>query len=174
MGVVTTVINAIWFALDVLLVIAFFLHGYKYYKASYGMSKKTFYISTAIAFPLALYVMFSAGYFGLTTGGFFNHDAFQGGKLIAIAQNAIMSILFISLFFSRKKAGHPIEGQSFYVALAKLFGTSLTVGIGEIVQNPTIHILAALVLICFIFDTWYTVLIYKELKANRINPWKRI
>ena len=104
---------------------------------------------------------------------YFENSAFEGGKLIAAVQNAAMSCLFVSLFFTRKKAGHPIEGQSFYAAVAKLVGTLLP-GIEYAMIHRGQYFAASFVLICLIFDTWYCVLLYKEIEAQGLNPLARV
>lgn len=154
--------------------LAFFKNGYKYFEEVYGISKKIFFSVSILAFALSFMVMITGGQFAMGISDYFANDSFQGAQLIALIQNAIMSVLFVTFFFTRKKAGHPVEGQSFYAAIAKLLGTSLSVGILYILLHPGVYFAASFILISFIFDSWYCVLVYKELKVNGINPLKRI
>ena len=106
---------------------------------------------------------------------YFNNDFFEAAKFIAFIQNAIMSILFVSFFYARKKNGHPIEGQSFTIAWTKMLGTSFTVGIFYLLDHPNNwQFVGIFVATSLIFDLWYAILIYKELKAHNISPFTRL
>lgn len=173
MGIVSTVINAVWCLFDIGLVVAFFKNGYPYFKESYGLPKWLFYCAGLAAFGLGFFIMISGGHFAASISDYFGNSAFEGAKLIADVQNAIMSVLFVSFFYTRKKAGHPIEGQSFYAAVAKLLGTFVP-GIEYCVIHADQPFPLALVIVCFLFDLWYCILIFKELRAQKINPLARI
>lgn len=165
--------NVIWFALDVALLVALCKNGPKYFAEEYGMKRGAFYGALVIAIALSELIMLAGGPF-FAPGDYFQNDIFESAKFIAMLQNAVMSILFVRMFYARKRNGHPIEGQSFYAALARLFGTSLTVGILHIALHPdNWYFIAIITATCFIFDLWYTVLIYREIKAQGINPFKR-
>ncbi|MCH3967195.1 MAG: hypothetical protein PHR15_01705 [Atopobiaceae bacterium] len=128
-----------------------------------------------MGFVLAFFIMFTGGDFFSHFSYFFDNSAREGAKFIAFIQNAIMSVLFIQMFYTRKHYGHPIDGQSFYIALTKFIGTSLTVGISFCMSHATDwYFVGSLNAVCFVFDLWYCVLIWKELKANGINPLKRL
>lgn len=165
--------NIIWFLLDVALLVALLRNGLKYFKEAYGMSRSAFYSATAIALVLSTLVMLVGGPF-FAPFDYFLGDIFEAAKFIAMIQNAVMSILFVQMFYSRKSMGRPIEGQSFYAGIARLFGTSLTVGILHIIVHPgNWYFITIISATCLIFDVWYSVLIYRELKSHGINPWTR-
>jgi len=171
-SVILVVINTIWMILDVLIVIATLKYGPKVYHEGFGINKKTFYIM----FLLGL--LFSFGIMLLGTKFFidlplFNHSAFEVGKVIAKIQNMVMSILFLVQFYQRKKEANPIKGQSFTIAWTKWIGTPLTVGLLGVITDPT-GFMAVIVGLTFICDTWYMVVIYRELYSLGINPWKRL
>ena len=84
-----------------------------------------------------------------------------------------MSILFVNTFYSRKKYNYSIDGQSFYSALLKFIGTSPTAGIYYILIHPdNWYFIGIFIFLCFIFDLLYCILIWNELKAKGINPFK--
>ncbi|MCT4451732.1 hypothetical protein EQK26_15215 (plasmid) [Lactiplantibacillus plantarum] len=102
-----------------------------------------------------------------------DHDTFNVGKVIALIQNMVMSILFLVQFYQRKNEGTSIAGQSFIIAFTKWIGTPLTVGLLAILTDPTGFMIVIVGLI-FICDTWYMLAIYNELKSQGINPLKRL
>lgn len=165
--------NAIWFLLDIALLVTLLRNGPKYFKEEYGMGRPAFYGATAIALVISALVMLMGGPF-FAPFDYFQGDIFEAAKFIAMLQNAVMSILFVQMFYTRKRMGRPIEGQSFYAGIARLFGTSLTVGILHIIVHPgNWYFITVISATCLIFDLWYTTLIYRELKANGINPFVR-
>lgn len=174
-GTVLTIINTVWMLCDIGIVTTYFVYGYKYLKKQYGITKTVFYISSILAFVLAFLLMYTGGPFFGNFGQYFKGDIFEGAQFIALIQNAIMSISFVSFFYSRKNSGAPIEGQSFYAAITKMLGTSFTVGIYYISQHPgTWHFMGVIILTSLIFDLWYSFLVYKELRSNGYNPLRRI
>lgn len=174
-GTVLTIINTVWMLCDIGIVTTYFVYGYKYFKKQYGITKTIFYISSLLAFMLAFLLMYTGGPFFGNFSQYFKGDIFEGAQFIALIQNAIMSISFVSFFYSRKNSGTPIEGQSFYAAITKMLGTSFTVGIYYISQHPgTWYFIGVIILTSLIFDLWYSFLVYKALKLNGYNPLKRI
>lgn len=172
-GLMTIIINTIWLICDVAILSTFLIYGYRYFKEQYLLTKSTFYMMTLIGFSICLLIMVVGGPF-FADFSYFNQDYFESAKFIAFIQNAVMSVLFVSFFYSRKANNHPIEGQSFTIAWSKLLGTSLTVGILYLSEHPdNWHFIGIFVLTAFIFDLWYAVLIFKELKAHHINPLTR-
>lgn len=173
-GIMTTVINSVWFICDIGILMTLLIYGYKYFKEQYQLKKATFYWMITVGFTICLLMMLVGGPF-FAEFTYFNNDYFESAKFIAFIQNAIMSILFVCFFYSRKAHNHPIEGQSFTIAWSKLIGTSLTVGISYSMAHPNNwYFIGIFIATSFIFDVWYAVLIFKELKANKINPFTRL
>ena len=169
------VINVIWMICDLGIVITHFKYGYKYAQEQYGVSKNVFYICSVIGFILAFAIMITGGSFFGRIEYWFACSPREGAKFIAFIQNAIMSVLFIQMFYTRKKYGHGVEGQSFWIAVTKFVGTSLTVGVSICMEHSYDYaFILSLVAICFVFDLWYCILIGKELKKEEINPLKRL
>lgn len=173
-GLMTKIINSIWLICDIGILITFLLYGYKYFKEQYDLKKPVFYAMTFIGFTLCLMIMLVGGPF-FADFSYFSNSYFESAKFIAFIQNAVMSVLFVSFFYSRKAQNHPIEGQSFTIALSKLIGTSLTVGISYTMAHPNNwYFIGIFVATAFIFDSWYAYLIYNELKRHHINPFTRL
>lgn len=173
-GLMTTIINSTWMLCDIGIFATFLLYGYKYFKEQYNLKKNVFYTMTFLGFTLCLLIMLVGGPF-LADFSYFNNNYFESAKFIAFIQNAIMSVVFVSFFYARKAKNHSIEGQSFTIAISKLIGTSLTVGISYSMAHPNNwYFIGIFVATSFIFDSWYAYLIYNELKRNQINPFKRL
>jgi len=173
-GIMEIIINTIWMICDIGIVSSFLMYGYKYFQEEYSFSKSIFYFASFTGFILSFFIMLIGGPF-FAQFSYFNNNIFESAKFIAFIQNAVMSILFVAFFYKRKKNGHAIEGQSFTVAWSKLIGTSLTVGILYISEHPgNWQFISIFVATAFIFDIWYSILIYKELKAHHINPLTRL
>lgn len=168
------IINTIWCLFDSAIVFTLLKYGYPYFEEEYKIGKGVFYSFFLIALALSFCVMiFGATFFAPFT--YFKGDTFESAKFIAMIQNAVMSILFVNMFYIRRKNGRPIEGQSMYAAICKMIGTSLTVGITSITSHPgNWHFIAIAEATCFIFDVWYVVVLWRELKAQGIHPLKRL
>lgn len=171
---VLTVINTVWCILDAVIVVTFLLNGYKHFKDSYNMSKGVFYIVTCLSFVLCFLFMYESGPF-FKDLDYFKGETFEVGKFIANYQNAVMGALFVHMFYSRKKNGDGVKGMSFYAAVFKMIGTSFTVGITQVTSHPGCWQMVGIAECAnIIFDIWYVLLLYRELKAEGINPWKRV
>ncbi|CAJ1178169.1 hypothetical protein CPR19088_GLDEOEPO_01229 [Companilactobacillus paralimentarius] len=166
------IINVIWMIFDALIVVGTLLYGPKDYKQRFGINRPIFYFMFIIGIVASFGIMLlGPNFFGSMT--IFHHDSFEVAKFIALIQNLVMSILFVSQFYSRKRFDNPIAGQSFMVAAAKWLGTPLTVGLLQAVADPTgfMSVIVGLTLIC---DTWYMLVLYREIKAQGLSPFKRI
>lgn len=173
-SIVLTIINTVWCIFDAGIVYTFLRNGYKYFDESYGIKKPAFYAIAFLAFFLSFGIMYQGATF-FADLPYFKRETFEVGKFIAMFQNAVMSCLFVNMFYTRKKAGHPAEGLSLYAAIFKIIGTSLTVGITQITSHPgNWQMISIAEITCFIFDIWYIILVWKELKEQGVNPWKRV
>ena len=174
-GIANAVVNTVWMICDIAIVVTFYRNGYKYLDKQFGISQNVFYAVTILGFALAFAVMLVGGPFFGSFHEYFNHDIFEGAQFIALIQNAVMSIWVVAFFYSRKKMGVSIEGQSMYAAVAKLIGTTFTVGIYYIVHHPgTWYFMGVMILTSLIFDIWYCVILYREIKSQGISPFKRV
>ncbi len=150
------IINVIWFVFDLLIVIQFLRYG----PATIGddFPRQYFYPGFVIALVVA--------FFGVLTISYEFNDLI--GKYAAFAQNLMMSILFVVMLFRRKST----KGQSMYIAILKMVGTVLP-SIIFLVRDPSAPFMDFLYVSIFGFDLLYTVLLYRQLKAEKLNPWRR-
>lgn len=171
-GMIATVINTLWMICDLGIVTTFLLYGYKYFENKYLLSKMQFYVLALVAFVTCFGIMIVGGPFFRDFLPYFKGDLFESAKFIAFIQNAVMSILFVIMFLERRTS----EGQSFTIAWSKWLGTSMTVGITYlgIEHRDNWHFVGIFVAVCFVFDVWYMVLIFNQLRRERINPWTRL
>lgn len=171
-GMTASVINTIWMICDTGIAATFLLYGFKYFEKKYQLSRAQFYALSLLGFLSSLAIMIVGGPFFKDFLPFFKGDLFESAKFIAIIQNAVMSILFVIMFLERRSC----EGQSFTIAWSKWLGTSMTVGISYLtVDHPdNWHFMSIFVAICFIFDIWYMVLIFQQLRKEQLNPWTRL
>lgn len=164
-------INGIWMICDLGIVATFLLFGFKYFEKHYSLSKGEFYTFTAIAFIASFLLMIVGGPFFKDFTPYFQGDIFESAKFIAFIQNLVMSVCFVSMFYTRRSS----EGQSFTIAWSKWLGTSMTVGITYSIAHPhNWYFIGIFIALIFIFDVWYMVLIFQQLRRENINPWQRL
>ncbi len=143
------IINRIWLAFDVLILIAYFLYGKKEWPSN--ISKNLFY-------PYSV--------FGLLTGYLFVYfmsvelDHSQG-MYAAFVQNLMMSLLFIAMLNNRKSR----EGQSIGIALFKMIGTIAP----AILYGVKSRFVLFLGTSCFIADVIYLILLLSTYKRSGIK-----
>lgn len=167
-----TIINVVWMCLDIMIVIGTFRFGPADYTRRTGVSKSAFYVTFILGLAASFGIMLLApAFFGGLPA--FHHDSFEVAKFIALLQNCGMSMLFVSQFYSRKRDGNPINGQSFTIAWSKWLGTAVTVGLVSALNDST-GFMAIIVGLIFICDSWYMGLIFHELKVNGLSPWRRL
>lgn len=172
MGAAAWAFNALWMVCDLGIVATFLIFGYDQVRRHYELSRGEFYLGAACAFAGSMAVMLVGGPFFKDFTPYFRCDLFESAKFIAFVQNAVMSALFVSMFYLRRG----VEGQSFTIAWTKWIGTSMTVGLSYLaVEHPDQwHFVGVFVALSFIFDVWYTALIYRALRRRGLNPWTRL
>lgn len=172
MGTAAVVINTLWMICDAGIVATFFLYGTKYFERHYQLSKAEFYVLSIVGFVASFAIMIKGGTFFKDFVPYFKGDTFESAKFIAFIQNAVMSILFVAMYYQRRTS----EGQSFTIAWSKWLGTSMTVGLSYlgVEHADNWHFVGIFVAICFVFDLWYMALIYRQLRREGINPWTRL
>ena len=171
-GVAGVVVNAIWMFCDIGIIITYFLYGYKYFKDRYNISKREWILYSVAAFLTSLGIMLTGGPFFGQFQNYFKNDIFQGAIFIAYIQNLIISICFLLMIWERQSS----EGQSLMIGIFKCIGTGLTVGIYYlfILHHGKAYLMNIVVSFTFILDIIYIITIYKMLKIEGINPWKRL
>ena len=148
-------INAIWFLLDVAILVQTIKYGIKE-----DWPSRQFFYGTATAV-----VMF--GLMGQLAVTFQFQD--WEGRWTAFPGSLIMSILFVVMLYKRG-----VGGQSIYIALFRLIGT-FTAGIGYLItDHPASPLQWYLTISILLFDVFYTAMLYRKLRALSINPWTRL
>ena len=173
-GLGLTIINTVWCLLDFVILYTFLKNGYQHMTQNYTISKSVFYLMTVVSFALCFLFMYVSGPF-FKDLPYFGGQTFEVGKFIAHYQNVVMGALFVHMFYLRKKTGQGVKGLSLYAAIFKMLGTSLTVGVTQLFSHPgNWYMIAIAEAANLIFDSWYVILLYKELKAEGLSPWKRL
>lgn len=143
-----TIVNAIWFLLDVIIVYTYFKNG----KKEFGNHTDfEFYAWTilVIVSSYALQLVFIAEFGQL-----------QAMRYSAYLQNVVMSVMFIGLLEKRQSS----EGQSLLLAVAKWIGTLAPVGFAIMEFQPLVLVCG---IICSVFDILYICLLRKRQIAKR-------
>lgn len=150
-------INYLWFGLDTIVVAQFLKYGKnEFLKWPTSKLYKLFIVLIACEFSIILVGSIAIGDFR--------------GIYSAFGQNLLMSILFVIMFFKRNS----LRGQSIYIAIFKMLGTSL-VSLHFYLYEPITQsslILPSLFVSIFIFDMAYIYLIIRAYKQNKVSLLK--
>ncbi|KAJ3088109.1 hypothetical protein HK100_008149 [Physocladia obscura] len=164
------IIYILWFLMDCGILFTFLKFGYKYW-SPYGISIFEFYSFALVGFTLSMLANIEGMLFFSQFDGFFDTSKDEASGFLAFLDNAIMSILFVAMFYTRGNT----DGQTIYVAIAKFIGTSLSVGVSYIfLEHPgNWEFISILVATCFLFDAYYIVILYQKLVKEEKNVWTR-
>ncbi len=133
------IINNIWLAFDIIVMIAYILYGKKDWPAT---------VSTKWFFPYSILGLIVSFLFVYLLSVELDHSR---GMYAAFIQNLIMSVLFIRMLLRRGNK----SGQSTGIALFKLIGTlAPTIVYGQ--QSPFVLFLGSA---CFVFDVIYLIML---------------
>ena len=157
------IINIVWFSLDSLIVITFFMHGFKLFAK--GFKKWQFYSWGIFIFALGFIFQF-------IFHKQFSGDDHAGEGFSAFLQNLIMSALFIGMLFQRANT----KGQSLSIAILKCIGTLAATLMVSTKLEPRASFelpnwdwfLIVLGAFCFLFDAMYIILLAKRQKEERL------
>ena len=170
-GLKAQVIFLIWATLDLVILATYFKYGYKYFARSFNVTRAQWVGFTVAMLIFSFFVMYTGGMFFWQFEEYFGHDQIEGAKLIAFVQNALMSISFIAMFYMRGST----DGQSFTIAWAKWIGTSLTGGVIYVLSRPDEwYFVGTFIAAVFVADVYYMVIVYRALRRQGINPWRRL
>lgn len=170
---IVTVTQIAWLVLDVLIVASFLRYGYRHYKEAFGISRPVFWFTTVVAFAGSAVVMTLGIQFFAGFDTWFDRDVMDSARFIALIQNLVISIAFVVMLWLRRSS----EGQSFWIAVTKLIGTPLTVGWFYVLvshKGDSVGFMASIVVLTLLFDLWYCVLIYRQLRSEGRNPFARL
>lgn len=151
------IINYVWFALDLVILVTYFL----YYKKDFPES-----LDKRLFIPQFL-LLFSTSFLGVLFITIEFDD--YSGVYSAFLQNLIMSMFFLAMLFRRNN----VSGQSIYIALAKMLGTLgptilVFMNVYEMQNGVFVKFLG---IGCLIFDLFYILLLYLKFRELAINPF---
>lgn len=149
-----TIVNGAWMLCDCAIVVTFFKFGRRWLPQElYGR----FAITSALIFLTGI---------GFQLAFYFQLPWLQAAQYSAFAQNVIMSVLFVTMFFYRKGP----EGQSLVIAIAKCIGTLAPTLQQGIVEGFNVYIVLMGAL-CLIWDLIYVSLLVKcRAKQKATSP----
>jgi hypothetical protein len=101
-------VNVVWFSFDLVILVQLLVYGPREFA---GLPKRLFYAGFALALATA---------FGAELAVTLEFDDFDGAYS-AFGQNLMMSILFVTMLYSRRS----LRGQSVWIAALKMGGTAL-------------------------------------------------
>lgn len=144
----------IWFVLDVVILAQYFV---------YARPAAPTTLADGLFWPASLATVAV----GIGTPVVLKH-AFDNpsGLIAAYFQNALMSILFCKMLLDRDS----LRGQSIYIALAKMLGTSVTILYGE----PSDAYLLWCYVLIMAFDAAYVALLCKVARRDGIRILRRL
>jgi len=150
-------IDYCWLLFDMVILVQYLLYGKKDFPKN--LSPRLFYPSFFITLVLAGLIILLMSY---------EFKEFIG-IYAAFGQNLLMSVLFISMFLKRDH----VRGQSIYIAILKTIGTILPSYL-FFTYYPNSYLLILLYLAVLFYDLVYAILLYTKLRAQNINPWRRL
>lgn len=143
-------VNLIWAVLDAVIVYLYFKYGRQYFPEK---AKKYFVPFSVLAFATSFIIQF-AFYFRFKTAA---------AGYAAFAQNAAMSILFVTMLFFRGNT----RGQTMLMATAKWIGTVAPTIVAGLLAEFNIYVILMGV-ICTVFDVIYIVMLSRFKAAERL------
>lgn len=145
-------VNTAWFLLDLIIVYQLLKYGPREFG---GLPRSNFYAM----FGLALGTSFCAILF-------MTQSLDEGTHYSAFGQNLLMSVLFITMLYSRRS----LRGQSLSIAILKMLGTVLASAILWLdlyTPNPDVTLLLLfLSAAILVYDTIYAILVWTQRKAG--------
>jgi hypothetical protein len=147
------IVNIAWFSLDAIIAYTYFRYGRSDFPRAYGR----FFIPWS-ALAVAFLVIYFAG---------LEFADRRGATYTAFAQNLMMSVLFISMLVRRDN----VTGQSMVIAIFKWLGTlAPTILVWFATGSKLVLVLGIAI---FLYDVFYSVLLYRKFLDLRLNPFTR-
>jgi hypothetical protein len=147
---VQTIVNVVWFAFDVGILITYFKYGRKYFPRT--LPPGAFILWSLLGLLTAFVIEFGfIKEFGVAVGAGYS----------AFLQNLLMSVLFIDMLVKRRSR----EGQSLVIAVNKWLGTLAptilfgVIGAGGFPKGS--FLILVLGILCSVFDLVYIRLLFK-------------
>ncbi len=153
-SIIQQIINVIWFALDVLILIQLLRYGPREFA---DLPKQAFYaiVSLALVTSFCAILLFTIEF----------HDQ---GTYTAFGSNLLMSLLFIEMVYRRRS----LRGQSISIAVCKLLGTALA-SLAFYLYFPLGHqpfVMLCLYVSIFVCDVIYMGMLSMQQRAMAQKP----
>lgn len=142
-------VNLVWAMLDAVIVYTFFKYGREYFPKK---AEKHFTSFGVLAFVTC---------FILQLAFYLHFESVPASKYSAFAQNAAMSIMFLTMLFQRGNT----RGQTTLMAVAKCIGTLAPTILGGFIEEFNIYIVLTGT-VSFVFDMIYIVTLYQWKKEG--------
>lgn len=150
-------INWCWFLLDVIIFTQFMWYGRK----EFTLNRSVYLFAGTALFGVLAWVLMI--YFAI------DELDDRNGKYMAFVGNLVISLTYLNLLKNRENA----EGQSIYIALAKLAGTGCA-SLLFFLKNPGSPIMNLIFVTILVLDILYVLLLYRQVEKLAVNPWGRI
>lgn len=144
-GMMQEIINTIWLAADVVILVVFV----KFWRADYPKSLPESYFWPMFVFTFAMITPIM-----VATVSVFGRE--NGSVYTAYIDNLIMSALFLSMLIRRRDR----RGQNMWIAWGKLLGTA-TASISQYLYDPGNVLWLVIYIEIFILDALYVILLSK-------------
>jgi hypothetical protein len=154
-SVIQQIINVIWFALDVVILIQLLRYGPREFA---DLSKQAFYAVVGLTLATCFCAVL-----------FFTIEFHDRGTYSAFGSNLLMSVLFIEMLYHRRS----LRGQSISIAVCKLLGTALA-SLAFYLYFPLGHqplfVMLFLYVSIFVCDVIYVGMLYVQQRAMTQKP----
>ena len=166
---VNLVFNMIWFLLDIGIIYTYFKYGYASFNKFYPMKKQQWYCVSIFAFLTGFLINFFGHQFFSQYQNVLTKELIYVPALLGYIWSTVINVCMITMFFQRQS----LNGQSFIISSSILFATfgyaiQLFTSVSHKLAYPFIILI---ILIGIIIQTYYTSLLYKQLKKEGKNPW---
>jgi len=153
---IQTVVNGIWFFLDLFILFSYFRFGYQFFPKN--IQKRWFYIWSGFI----IIVSFLLQYLFIVEFG-----QFKGASYAAFLQNLLMSVLFIAMLVQRGSS----NGQTLTIAVCKCIGTiapTILFGVvGHRIFGGANSFILAVGIIIALFDMAYIWMLAKTIWSEK-------
>jgi hypothetical protein len=150
-------IDYLWLLFDVGILVQYFLYGRGEFPRQ--LPPKFFYGT----------FLFTLVYCALTIAFMAREFNDYIGIYAAFAQNLMMSVLFVRMLLKRNSSA----GQSLYIGLSKCIGTVFP-SVLFYLYFPKSYLLILLYCGIFVLDVVYMLLLYSRMKAEGLQPWRKV
>lgn len=145
--------NIVWAVFDIVIVVHYFMYG----KDELPEHAQKYFVPYSILAFVVCTILQLAFYLHFDNG-------VEASQYSAFAQNAAMSILFVTMLIRRNNT----KGQSFTIAFAKCIGTLAPTILGGFVATGFNWFMALTGCVCFIYDVLYITMLFHYNKKEKV------